>query len=316
MNFKITQAERLNTILSLAIVGASGGGKTMSGLRLATGMQSVTGGDIVMLDTENRRGLHYADDFNYKHVDFQPPHGPLEFIEALKFAESQGGKIIIIDSASSEHEGEGGVLDWHEQEMTRMAGGNPEKMDKVKMLAWAKPKTARRRLYNYLQNIDAHTIWCFRAKEKVDIVPGKGTVSLGWQPVGALDIVFSMFCRFLLEPGSNGRPTYETKNKFEAQLIKSPVHLIGDIMMPQLCEEMGQLMAEWAVGKDKEKKSKGEEHTEFDRAVRWINQAESSGRMEEIAMSIKNLSKEGKINQGETEQLRKMFAKRLLELES
>ena len=71
-------------------LGPSSSGKTYSGLRLATGIQTVYGGDIFVVDTEQRRSLHYADRFKFKHVDFQAPYGSLDYLDALRYAKKQG----------------------------------------------------------------------------------------------------------------------------------------------------------------------------------------------------------------------------------
>ena len=61
--FEAKPAVRQKVPLLCGLVGPSGGGKTFSALRLATGMQQVSGGDIYIVDTEARRALHYADRF-------------------------------------------------------------------------------------------------------------------------------------------------------------------------------------------------------------------------------------------------------------
>ena len=71
--FEIKPAVRESVGLLIGLVGPSGGGKTFSALRLATGIQRVAGGDVVMVDTENRRGTYYADRFAYHHLDLRAP---------------------------------------------------------------------------------------------------------------------------------------------------------------------------------------------------------------------------------------------------
>ena len=66
--------------LMLGIVGPSGGGKTMSALRVATGIQSVIGGDILGIDTESRRMLYYAKRFKFQHAEFRSPFGSLDYL--------------------------------------------------------------------------------------------------------------------------------------------------------------------------------------------------------------------------------------------
>src|SRR6266849_4599710 len=74
--FEDRPAVREATPLLIGLVGPSNSGKTFSALRLATGIQRVSGGDIWGIDTESRRMLHYADKFKFRHVPFGAPFGP------------------------------------------------------------------------------------------------------------------------------------------------------------------------------------------------------------------------------------------------
>src|SRR5438552_7980122 len=109
--FKDSPAERKRTPLLLGICGESGSGKTYSALRLATGIQRAAGGDIFFIDTEGDRALQYSDYFHFRHVPFSAPFGPLDYLAAIEHCLKAGAKIIIVDSATHEHDGEGGVLD-------------------------------------------------------------------------------------------------------------------------------------------------------------------------------------------------------------
>src|ERR1700721_3044724 len=106
--------------IHVGIVAPSGGGKTKYSLRLATGMQRVTGGDIFGVDSEANRMLHYADDYKFRHVPFGAPFDALSYLAAVEYCAKKGAKIIIIDSASHLHEGPGGTLEMHEAECERL----------------------------------------------------------------------------------------------------------------------------------------------------------------------------------------------------
>ena len=108
--------------LLIGLTGPSGSGKTFSALRIATGIKEVVGGEIFVVDTEQRRALHYAERFDFKHVNFEAPFGSLDYLEALRFCKAQGAGVVVIDSCSHEHDGPGGLLEQHETELTRMAG--------------------------------------------------------------------------------------------------------------------------------------------------------------------------------------------------
>ena len=66
MAFQYTKARRENTHLLIGLAGASGSGKTYSAMQLATGI-----GDgqpfLPYWTPRARRGLHYADQFDFEH---------------------------------------------------------------------------------------------------------------------------------------------------------------------------------------------------------------------------------------------------------
>lgn len=243
-------AVRESTPLLVGLDGPSGGGKTFSALRLATGFQRVIGGDIFGIDTESNRMKHYADQFRFRHVPFGAPFSPLDYLAAIDHCVKKGAKTIIIDSMSHEHEGPGGILEMHEQEVQRLSRGDADKAERVKMLAWSRPKQMRRRLLNSLTQINANIVLCFRAKEKIKLVKGKSEPEqLGWMPVGGEEFVFEMTLCCLLLPGSKGVPTWKSEYAGERMMMKLPgqfAQLFGE--PKQLDEDTGMKLAQWAAG--------------------------------------------------------------------
>jgi hypothetical protein len=252
MTFTFKPATREQTPLLLGLVGPSGGGKTFSALRLATGIQQVVGGEIAVIDTEARRALHYANKFKFLHLDFSPSHSPDRYLEAIKAAIAAGAKTVVVDSMSHEHEGAGGVLEWHEAELDRMAGDDYRKREAMNFLAWAKPKAARRKLINGLLQMHCNFVFCFRAKEKIKMVKdanGKTKPEdAGWQAIAGEEFVFEMTDRFLLPPGANGVPDL-SRQAWDTGVPKVPADhndIIGS--GKQLDEAMGAALAQWAMG--------------------------------------------------------------------
>lgn len=253
--FETTPAVRTRVPLIVSIAAPSGGGKTFSALRLATGMQKVFGGDINVIDTEKRRALHYADQFKFVHTPFEPPYSPGDYSEVLAHVHKLKPGVVIIDQLSYEHDGLGGVLEMHEAELDRMAGNDWAKREKCNMAAWIRPKADRRRLINEIVQIGADfaIIMLFRAKETAKPVkePGGRLVieDQGLVPIGAPEFLFESGLGCVLYPSSNGVPTWKTEYKGEAMHMKLPVQF-RDIIAPgkQLDETMGQKLAEWAKG--------------------------------------------------------------------
>jgi energy-coupling factor transporter ATP-binding protein EcfA2 len=247
--FEDKAATREQTPLLVGLVGPSGSGKTYSALRLATGIQRVTGGEVYFIDTEARRALHYADQFKFRHLEFKAPFGPLDYLAAVEHCVRKGAKTIVIDSVSHEHEGPGGVLEMHAAEVDRLSRGDESKADRVKMLAWQRPKSERRRLLNTLLQIPANFLFCFRAKEKIKVVAGKNPVQLGWMPIAGEEFVYEMSLNCLLYPAGNGVPVWKPAEEGEKAMIKLPMQFREVFARAEpLSEEIGERLARWAAG--------------------------------------------------------------------
>jgi len=252
-DFQLQPGIRERVPLLVGLSGPSGSGKTYSALELATGMQEVNGGDIIFIDTENRRALHYADNFKFQHLDLGAPFGSLDYLAALEFAASQNPAVIIVDSMSHEHEGPGGLIDYQAKEVERMSGGDWKKAERVKMLAWTKPKQARRALLNGLVRLNQNMILCFRAGEKSKPTTGKSgrqeVVEQGFTPIAGPEFVYEMTLSALLYPGANGVPTFESGKPGEHGATKLPGQF-GNMFQPgaALSREHGKILAEWARG--------------------------------------------------------------------
>lgn len=234
-------AVREQTPLLIGLMGPSGGGKTYSALRLATGIQKVNGGDVYFIDTEARRALHYADQFKFRHLDFKAPFGPLDYLAAIDHCMSKGAKTVIVDSMSHEHEGPGGVLEQHDLAM----GGDFKKS----FTAWKEPKAQRRRLLNTLLQMPVNFIFCFRAKEKLKPQSGKEPLNLGFMPIAGEEFVFEMTANCLLLPNAGGVPTWLSDYQGESMMMKLPLQFKALFAEKRpLDEATGETMAQWARG--------------------------------------------------------------------
>jgi hypothetical protein len=245
----VENAKRESTPLLIGLVGPSGGGKTKSALRLAAGIQKVRGGRLVGIDTEARRMLHYADEFPLTYLEFKAPFSSARYLEALKAAsEKAEGGVVIVDSMSHEHEGEGGYLEFHEAELDRIAGNDWKKRERVTFTAWIKPAAERRRLINSILQMNTAFVFCFRAKEKLKIVKGQEPIPLGWQAIAGEEFAFEMTVRCLLPPGANGIPDWSEEAFQHGVPKRSDFHrpLLPD--GAQLSEAIGERLAQWAKG--------------------------------------------------------------------
>lgn len=252
MTFTFRRAVREGVGLLIGLAGGTGSGKTYSAMRLASGIA----GDkaFAVIDTEAGRAKHYADKFNFDHGDLKPPFRPDAYIEAIKAADDAGYPVIVVDSVSHVWAGDGGVLDWQEDELTRMAGDDWKKREACKMAAWIKPKMGHKAMVQKLLQVRATVILCFRAEEKVEmtrdergkmqIVPKQGPTGLhGWMPVCEKNLPFELTCSFLLTADAPGYPKPIKLQEQHKELF--PLDKV-------INEQSGKLVAQWAQGKPKE----------------------------------------------------------------
>lgn len=234
MTFQFAPAKREQVSLLLALAGASGSGKTYSALRLAKGMAPT--GKIAFIDTEARRGLHYADDFDFIHADMRPPFAPVRFVEAIRAAEAAGAEVVVIDSFSMEYDGEGGIMDWADRLQSDGVKGPA---------AWKDPKAAHKKLMNALLQCRASIIFCLRADEKIEILRENGKTvvrPLGWMPICEKRFMFEMTASFTLTPDRPGIPHFDLPHKLQRQ------HRGMFTDQEPISEDSGRALAEWAAG--------------------------------------------------------------------
>lgn len=242
-----TPARRKDVGVLVMLAGPAGSGKTLSALLLARGLAGPEG-KIAFCDTENERALYYANDFEFSHYSLHEPFRPARFEEAAVAAQQQKASVFICDSFSHEHVGPGGLLDYHEAELQRMAGNDFEKRERMKAAAWIKPKGEHKRLLQRLWQLNTHIILCCQAErktvlQKIESGPKKGKiefVDLGHQPVCGSDIPYAMTCSFMFATDRPGVPI----------VIKPLLHdmvPLFDLTKP-IDQATGERIAAWARG--------------------------------------------------------------------
>jgi hypothetical protein len=218
---KIKKAERKAIPAIICLYGKSGGGKTYSALKLAQGL--IGSERVCLIDTENGRASHYADEFDFDVIDLQPPFSPARYIQAIKTAQDAGYKAIVIDSISHEWEGIGGCLE--------MAEG------KSGLQAWAKPKEQHRKLMNMLLQAKSHIIFCARAKDNLEQVKVNGKTEIvnhGLIPIQEKNFPFEMLITMKMQ--DKGRVAIEKCIKGLEEHLKIDGYIN---------ESHGKIIADW-----------------------------------------------------------------------
>lgn len=232
MAFQAKKAKRETIYSKIAIIAPSGGGKTYGGLRLATGMaeeiEKETGkkAKILMGNTESKRGLYYANEFDYDIVDVEPPYNPEKFVELIEFAVQEGYDILIIDSSSHEWEGKGGCL-----ELQQQAGGTYQ--------AWSKVTPRHQKFINAIADSPIHIIATMRGKDQYEMSKDeRGRASVQKLGVGAKQregFEYEFTCTFLVDQKTN-----------TAEVQKDNTHIFDSEGPTILTEAHGAKIIKWA----------------------------------------------------------------------
>lgn len=244
MGFVVQKAVREKIYTKIALMAPSGGGKTYSGLRLATGMKNalekITGKKckILMANTEGARGRYYADEFEYDIVDLTPPYNPEQFTDVIKFAISEGYDILLMDSTSPEWDGKGGCL-----ELQQKAGGTYQ--------AWAKITPRHEMFINELATSPIHIIATMRGKDQYEIEKDeKGKTSVKKLGVGARQrdgFEYEFTCTFTVDQKTH-----------MAEPQKDNTHIFENDTATLLTESHGERIIKWANESNKEPERRNE----------------------------------------------------------
>lgn len=271
MTFSFRPAVRQNVGLLIGLASGTGGGKTMSAMRLATGIVG-RAGKFAVIDTESGRARHYAprpgeapnfkDSFNFDCADLRAPFTPAAYVEAILAADAAGYGVIIVDSTSHVWAGDGGCLDMHDDAVERavvkardLAKSKGWQFDEARtrdacnIAAWIEPKGEHKDMVQKLLQVRAHLILCFRAEEKIEIVKENGKTVVrpkqslagkdGWVPVCEKNLPFELTVSFLMTADAPGVPK---PIKLQEQ------HKALFPLDRPLGEESGKLIAAWANG--------------------------------------------------------------------
>lgn len=234
MNTGFRPATRSEAKPLIGLYAESGCGKTWSALLLARGFVGPNG-KIGMIETEGGRGeanvgREPVGQFLVRPIrqDFSPQ----EYGKAISEAEDAKLDALIIDSASHEWEGAGGVL-------AKAAQNQAE--GKKGVLVWQQPKIDHQRhfMLRLMQTPIPLVIVCMRAKYPMEQVRGSEWArSKTLEPKQADDILFEMFVHGWIDQEHKLHVTKYTLPEL-ASVIKDgePISI-----------ETGRALASWARG--------------------------------------------------------------------
>lgn len=246
MAYTVRKAQRSNAKPLLGFHCQSGGGKTYGALMLA---RSFVGpeGKIVMIETEEGRGEAYADAKEYPEIGGYEVvsmgaagFSPEQYGLAMDAAEKIKPDALIIDSASHEWEGRGGVL--------AMAAANEAK-GKKGMQVWADPKMDHNThfMLRFMQTPIKLVILCMRSRYPMEQVKKDGKME--WvrandlEPKQSEDILFEMFLHGWFERETHKFHIGKCTNKGLRDVFRE-----GEAFTP----ETGLRLRKWSEGREAE----------------------------------------------------------------
>lgn len=212
INFRPAATSEAKPLIGL--YSESGAGKTYSALLLAKGFAKDMS-KVGMIETESGRGEVFADDpviGGYIVRPIREEFSPKAYGQAISDAEKADLRVLIIDSASHEWEGAGGVLG--------MAAKNQED-GKKGPLVWQRPKMDHQRefMLRLMQTPIPLVIVCMRAKYPMEeVVQGnkkEWTRSKELSPKQSEDILFEMMVHAWIDQQHNLHVTKYTKDAFK-----------------------------------------------------------------------------------------------------
>lgn len=164
---EFTKAKRKKSKLRLALTGPSGSGKTWGALQIAKGL----GGKIACIDTEKGSASLYEHIVDFDVLELSAPFTPERYIAAINAAEKAGYDVLIIDSASHEWSGSGGMLEINEEIARARYRGNT-------WSAWSDTTPRHRAFLDAMLQSNMHIIATGRSKTETAQTENAGKKSV------------------------------------------------------------------------------------------------------------------------------------------
>ena len=214
------KAERTNLYLRCALFGPSGGGKTMTGLRMAKGIAEKMGLPFAVIDTESRSASKYADRFDF-HVDDLEEKTIDHYLASMETAKNEGYKVLFIDSLTHA---------WREltDEADRLTLRSENKNS---FIPWKVLGPKQKRLVNAILNYPGHIITTMRSKTEWVIGEGKNgktkPIKLGLAPEQGKGIEFEFDLLIEMDQHHVATVTKDRTGKFQDAEIEKPGEEFG-----------------------------------------------------------------------------------------
>lgn len=215
-NLQFTKAVKTLAKLRLALFGPSGGGKTLTALRMAKGI----GGRVAVIDTERGSASKYSDRFEFDTLllEDRTLNG---YIHAIQAAAVAAYDVLIIDSLTH---GWRELLDEVERLARAKFGGNT-------WAAWSEGTPKQQKFIDALLNYPGHIIATMRSKTEWTFQVGqdgrKTPLRIGLAPEEGKGIEYEFDLLIEITPDHVARVLKDRTGKFQDKLIDLPGEEFG-----------------------------------------------------------------------------------------
>lgn len=220
------KAKREQIWLKVLLTSPSGGGKSYTALRLASGIAKKADSRIAYIGTEGSRDKFYSNEFDYDLLQLEDPFTDNSYIDAIEEAIDGGYKVLIIDSLSHEWK-------WLNDLHDKMPGNSFQN--------WGKLKPRHRKFMDTILNAPIHIIATARGKDEW-VMEDKGgkqvpkKVGLGAQQ--DKDVTYEYTVSFMIEQDTHiASPDKDNTHLFEGRY-------------EVLTEKDGEKLYDWANDSD------------------------------------------------------------------
>lgn len=221
MAFK--RAEKTQGKLRLALFGPPGAGKTMTALRMATGIAEVIKGKIAVIDSERGRSEKYGDKFNFD-INTLEDKDIVAYKKAIEESKLLGYDILIIDSFSHA---------WYEltKDMDELS---EKKFNGMGLRAWKTGTPIQRDFIEFLFSYPGHIIVTMRSNTEylIDVVENNGSrkhviKKVGLKPQQGKEAEYEFDMLMELDREHVGRVEKDITDKFQHKEIIKPDENFG-----------------------------------------------------------------------------------------
>ena len=202
--------------LRCAIFGPSGAGKTMTSLRVATGL----GGSVAVIDTERGSASKYSDRFAFDVLELQD-QSVQGYVDAIKLAGSEGYAVLVIDSLSH---GWQSLMDEVDKLAKTKFKGNT-------WSAWSEGTPQQRKLVKAILDFPGHVIATMRSKtEWTTVDDGRGKKvpqRIGLAPEQGKGVEYEFDILVEISTDHIANVIKDRTGKFQDKLIDKPDEQFG-----------------------------------------------------------------------------------------